>query len=68
MKPASRTQRLKRATCGLMPGISVITITAGPVAGRVHDLRDAFERDRAGIEVLERVVLVHAPGRHRAAA
>ena len=31
LNPASRTQRLKRATCGLMPGISVITITAGPL-------------------------------------
>ena len=31
VKPASLTQRLKRATCGLMPGISVITITAGPL-------------------------------------
>ena len=30
LNPASRTQRLKRATCGLMPGISVMTITAGP--------------------------------------
>ena len=30
VNPASRTQRLKRATCGLMPGISVMTITAGP--------------------------------------
>ena len=30
-KPASRTQRAKRATWGLMPGISVITITAGPL-------------------------------------
>jgi hypothetical protein len=31
VKPASRTQRPKRATCGLIPGISVITITAGPL-------------------------------------
>jgi hypothetical protein len=31
VKPALRTQRLKRATCGLMPGISAMTITAGPV-------------------------------------
>ena len=31
VKPASRTQRAKRATCGLMPGISAITITAGPL-------------------------------------
>ena len=31
MNPASITHRAKRATCGLMPGISVITITAGPV-------------------------------------
>src|ERR1700754_2207046 len=31
VKPASRTQRAKRATCGLMPGTSGITITAGPV-------------------------------------
>jgi hypothetical protein len=30
VKPASRTQRAKRATCGLMPGISVMTITPGP--------------------------------------
>jgi hypothetical protein len=30
VNPASRTQRLKRATCGLIPGISVMTITAGP--------------------------------------
>ena len=29
-KPASRTQRAKRATCGLIPGISASTITAGP--------------------------------------
>ena len=31
VKPASRTQRANRATWGLMPGISVITITAGPL-------------------------------------
>jgi hypothetical protein len=31
VKPASRTQRAKRARCGLMPGISGITITAGPL-------------------------------------
>src|SRR5262245_11578624 len=30
VKPASRTHRLKRATCGLMPGISAMTTTAGP--------------------------------------
>ena len=30
VNPASRTHRLKRATCGLMPGISVMTTTAGP--------------------------------------
>jgi hypothetical protein len=30
VKPASRTQRAKRARCGLMPGVSGIPITAGP--------------------------------------
>src|SRR5260221_10958652 len=30
LKPASRTHRAKRATCGVMPGISVMTMTAGP--------------------------------------
>src|SRR4029453_1724648 len=30
VNPASRTKRAKRATCGVIPGISVITITAGP--------------------------------------
>ena len=35
-------------------------------AGYVHHLRDAVEGDLAGIEVLERIVLVHVPFRHRA--
>ena len=60
MKPASRTQRAKRATCGLMPGISVMTITAGPRARDVDPLGDAVERDLAALEVLERIVLLHA--------
>jgi hypothetical protein len=29
--PASRTQRAKRATSGLIPGISLMTMTAGPL-------------------------------------
>jgi hypothetical protein len=31
LEPGTRTQRAKRATCGLLPGISVMTITVGPV-------------------------------------
>ena len=31
VKPASRTHRPNRATCGLIPGISGMTITAGPL-------------------------------------
>ena len=64
VNPASLTQRLKRATCGLMPGISVMTITAGPVPVTCTTFVDAVEGYHAGIEVVERIVLVHVPLRH----
>ncbi len=34
VQPAAATRRANVATCGVMPGISLITITAGPLPTR----------------------------------
>ena len=60
MNPASRTQRAKRATCGLMPGISLMTITAGPEPATYTRLVTPVERDLASGKILQRIVFFHA--------
>ena len=66
VKPASRTMRAKRATWGVIPGISVITITAGPEPATKVGLVLAEERDLAPLEVFESVPLREVCRRHPA--